>query len=99
MLKHDGRLAQKLKSVRYRKKIQIQWILYLLISASDDFSSNFQLRGDKAEKTRGIRRANEESAIILLPEMEKIRVFAEENINFPNKTRFIDQNFRPKNNI
>ena len=31
--------------------------------------------------------------------MEKIRVFAEENINFPNKTRFIDKNFPPQNNI
>ena len=36
--------------MRYRKGIAIQWLLYLLISASDDFSSEFLFRGDEAEK-------------------------------------------------
>ena len=36
--------------MRYRKEIAIQWLLYLLISASDDFSSKFQFRGYESEK-------------------------------------------------
>ena len=40
---------QRLECVRYRKGIAIQWLLYLLISASDDFSSEFLFRGDEAE--------------------------------------------------
>ena len=36
--------------MRYRKEIAIQWLLYLIISASDDFSSKSQFRADEAEK-------------------------------------------------
>ena len=48
-------------------------------------------KNERNSKSKRKKRYND-----ILPEMEKIRVFAEENINFPNKIRFIHQNFPQK---
>ena len=57
-------------------------------------SSCSEVTKRKNERNSKSKRRNRYNDI--LREMEKIRVFAEENMNFPNKIRFIHQNFPQK---